>query len=407
MSDNKPITYEMELEISTPVHIGGGEKNTLSSYEYLFIPNNNSKTSTLFVYESEKYIRLLKDKNILSEYIEYISKSSSGQKKSSLNIYNFLKEKKINFNVDDIGKRITFDNVDADDSKSSQQRNLNDIRLCMKNIDGEPYIPGSAIKGAIKNQLLVQYITNVINSSYRGSYLDRRSLTPAVKNLLNYLEGLVDYRCRRLEKNQTREITHLVSSLEKEVFGLNQKSNNKNFGISVSDTYLSDTNIKTIFCRELYKKRKVHGLKENTKSLPIVREYIAPNQTLKFNLTVYPDQITENTAYLKDINSLISKLQEACVYLTYDVLEENKTGTLILGGNTGFFQKTIISALFHDIKERTDITKILLNKSDSPHGKNAMKYHANDIISPRVKYLITYENKEMIAGLVNIRLSQR
>ncbi len=407
MSDNKPITYEMELEIGTPVHIGGGDKNILSSYEYLFIPNSNSKTSTLFVYESEKYIRLLKEKDKLSEYIEYISKSSADQKKTSLNIYNFLKEKKINFNIDDIGKRITFDNVDGDDSKSSQQRNLNDIRLCMKNIDGEPYIPGSAIKGAIKNHLLVQYITNVINSSYRGSYLDRRSLTPAVKNLLNYLEDLVDSRTKRLEKNKAREITRLVSSLEKEVFGLNQKSNNKNFGISVSDTYLGDTNIKTIFCRELYKKRKVNGLDENTKSLPIVREYIAPNQTLKFNLTVYPDQITENTAYLKDVNSLISKLQEACEYLTYDVLEENKKGTLILGGNTGFFQKTIISALFPDIKERTDITKILLNKSNSPHGKNAMKYHANDTISPRVKYLIKYENKEMIAGLVNIRLSQR
>lgn len=402
MNDNRPITYEMELEIQTPVHIGGSEKNMLSSYEYLFISNGNSKSATLFVYDSEKYIKLLKEKNMLSEYIGYITKSTAGKKQSSPNIYNFLNEKKVDFKIKEIGRRITFDNVDGDDSKSRGPKNPNDIRLCMKNIEGEPYIPGSTIKGAIKNLLLIQYVFNVVNSSYgKNSY--EKTLTPAILDMISYLKNMKTNGTKRIFRSHTLEINRLISSLEREVFGFDKNAKNSNFAISVSDTYPSDTNISTIFCRELYKKRRLNEPDEKTKSLPIVREYIKHNQTLRFNLTVYPDQLTEKTAYLKDIDSLVSKLKEACQYLTYDVLEENRAATLILGANTGFFQKTIISALYPEIKSRTEITKILLNKTDRPGGKNAMRYHLNDNISPRVKYLVRYNNEEMLAGLVNIR----
>ena len=374
------IRNKMKLEVLTPLHIGGADyKSKLDKKEYIF--DKDKKTLTLI--DNEKFIAFLIKKNLFEKYIAYIENNVNAKvmiQNRNINLLNFLKANNIDKDIQDFRKK-------APVKLDMNIENMNDIKLMLRDVQGKPYIPGTSIKGALINLLLVDYIIK-----------NREEFFKEKRIILSECKKANDDRSIKGLKN---EIKKIVNQIEKSiVYGDNKDlEKSKRFGISVSDSY-SYSNTRTNFYQDIDEKRTTKVGEDKTKSMPVAREYIIANSIFDFDITLDIDLLEESKLKIKNIDDLIASLENAMSYLI-DVLDDKnspRTENLVIGANTGFLQKTIVYALFEDEKERLEVVKKMVHKNQ----KNAIGNHLNDKFSPRVLNRIKINNKNQLAGLVKI-----
>ena len=373
----KIVKYKMELEVLTPVHIGGVDyKTKLDKKEYLFNPNTNDLT----IIDNVKFSEILIKKNLFDKYIRYIEGNDNPSKDKNIKLLSFLKENNIYRDLKYFTKK-EYKNLDID----SKNKRTNDIKLLNRNVYDEVYIQGSSIKGALVNLLIVDYIIN-----NRNEFLDEK------KKILDLAYSSVDEKSIRTFKNDVKEI---VKNIEKKIFydGNKNFEKTKKFGISISDSYKNHAEIKTNFYQDI-DERKKDGKEAY---MPIIRECIMPKNKFDFDITLDFEVLDESKLEIRNYDDLISALEDAVDYLIDNTLgvENGKSQNLILGANTGFHQKIIVHALFPDKKERLEVTRKLLHKSK----KNVILNHLNDRFSPRIINRIRKNGKLELAGLVRIQ----
>ena len=374
------IKYKMKLEVLTPLHIGGADyKSKLDKKEYIF--DKDKKTLTLI--DNEKFIAFLIKKNLFEKYIAYIENNVNAKvmvQNRNINLLNFLKANNIDKDIQDFRKK-------APIKLDMNIENMNDIKLMLRDVQGKPYIPGTSIKGALINLLLVDYIIK-----------NREKFSKEKRIILSECKKTNDDRSIRSLKN---EIKKIVNQIEKSIIYGNNKDleKSKRFGISVSDSY-SYSNTRTNFYQDIDEKRTNKPGEDKSRPMPVAREYIIANSIFDFDITLDIDLLEESKLKIKNIDDLIDSIENAMSYLI-DVLEDKnspRTENLVLGANTGFLQKTIVYALFEDEKERLEVVKKLLHKNQ----KNVIGNHLNDKFAPRVLNRIKINNKNLLAGLVKI-----
>ena len=372
--------YKMKLEVLTPLHIGGADyKSKLDKKEYIF--DKDKKTLTLI--DNEKFIAFLIKKNLFEKYIAYIENNVNVKvmiQNRNINLFNFLKANNIDKDIQDFRKK-------APIKLDMNIENMNDIKLMLRDVQGKPYIPGTSIKGALINLLLVDYIIK-----------NREKFSKEKRIILSECKKTNDDRSIRNLKN---EIKKIVNQIEKSIIYGNNKDleKSKRFGISVSDSY-SYSNTRTNFYQDIDEKRTNKTGEDKSRPMPVAREYIIANSIFDFDITLDIDLLEESKLKIKNIDDLIDSIENAMSYLI-DVLEDKnspRTENLVLGANTGFLQKTIVYALFEDEKERLEVVKKLLHKNQ----KNVIGNHLNDKFAPRVLNRIKINNKNLLAGLVKI-----
>jgi len=372
--------YKMKLEVLTPLHIGGADyKSKLDKKEYVF--DKDKKTLTLI--DNEKFVGFLIKKNLFEKYIAYIENNVNAKvmvQNRNINLLSFLKANNIDKDIQDFRKKAPI-KLDMNIEK------MNDIKLMLRDVQGKPYIPGTSIKGALINLLLVDYIIK-----NREEFLKEKRI------ILSECKKANDDRSIRSLKN---EIKKIVNQIEKSIIYGNNKDleKSKRFGVSVSDSY-SYSNTRTNFYQDIDEKRNAKTENEKNKTMPVVREYIMVNSKFDFDITLDMDLLKESELKIKNINDLINSLENSVAYLINILEDKNspRTENLILGANTGFLQKTVVYALFEDKEERLEVIKKLLHKS----SKNAIGNHLNDKFSPRVLNRIKINGKNQLAGLVKI-----
>lgn len=390
----KIVRYKMEMEVLTPVHIAGADyKSKLNKTEYIFNPNTNDLT----IIDNNKFVNFLVEKKIIDKYLDEIRKNNR------LKLYSFLINKSglyDNNNYDNKNEnenealkkdlknftKKSYKNLDIElkIKENERKENLNNITLLNKNVKDEVYIPGSSIKGALVNLLLVSYIIN-----------NRDEFVNEIKQIENEVKDL-DKGNFKFSQKKLKDIINKIQ--EKILYEncLNKKI--KKFGISVSDSYENKKDIDVNFYQDI--DEKIKDKKESY--LPVVREYIEPKNIFEFDITLDFELLSRTRLKINNFDDLINALEEATDYLIENTLElpdELCCQNLILGANTGFHQKTIVHALFKDKSERTQVVKILLHKG----GTNAIRLHLNDKDSPRVINRIRKNGKLELAGLVEIR----
>lgn len=372
----KIVKYKMELEVLTPVHIGGVDyKTKLDKKEYLFNPN----TKDLTILDNNKFVNFLIKRNLFDKYVSDIQGNVNNKKYSqnrSINLFNFLKDNNIYNNLKEFTKK-EYRNLDID----TENGRMNTVKLLNKDIYGEVYIPGSSIKGALVNLLLVNYIIN-----------NQEEFETIKEEVLSKIKKASEKNLYELKK----EIKSKIKDIENKLL-YDDSKNSKKIGISVSDTYVShDININ--FYQDIDEK-----IKDGKPSfLPIVREYIEPKSVFEFDITLDFELLEKSKLNIKKYDDLIEALENATEYLIENTLNLSNdlcAQNLILGANTGFHQKTIIHALFKDKNERLEVTKKILHKS----SKNVITNHLNDKYSPRVINRIKKNGELKLAGLVEIR----
>ena len=391
----KIVRYKMEMEVLTPVHIAEADyKSKLNKTEYIFNPNTNDLT----IIDNNKFIDFLVKKKIINKYIDEISKNNR------LSLCSFLKNKSglydndnhNNYDNKDVDKALekdlrdftkkSYENLDIElkIKENGKKENLNNITLLNKNVKDEVYIPGSSIKGALVNLLLVSYIIN-----NRDEFV----------NEINLIKKELEYFNKNNFKNFQNNVKKIINKMQEKILYENCSNKKiKKFGISVSDSYENKKDIDVNFYQDI--DEKIKDKKESY--LPVVREYIEPKNIFEFDITLDFELLSRTRLKINDFNDLINSLEEATDYLIENTLElpdELCCQNLILGANTGFHQKTIVHALFEDKNERTQVVRILLHKG----GTNAIRLHLNDRNSPRVINRIRKNGKLELAGLVEIR----
>ena len=373
----KIVKYKMELEVLTPIHIGGVDyKTKLDKKEYLFNPNTNDLT----IMDNAKFVEVLIKKNLFDKYINYIEENVDFKKNKYINLLSFLKDNNIYNDLKYFTKK-EYKKLDID----SKNKRTNDIKLLNRNIYDEVYIQGSSIKGALINLLIVDYIIN-----NRNEFFDEK------KKILHLAYSSVDEQSIKRFQNDVQKI---VENIVKKIFYNGNKifEKTKKFGISISDSYRNHEEIKTNFYQDIDEKRK----DKKEAFMPVIRECIMPKNKFNFDITLDFNMLSKSKLEIRNYDDLISALEKAVDYLIENTLEvENgKNQNLILGANTGFHQKTIVHALFPDKKERLEVTKKLLHKNK----KNVILNHLNDKFSPRVINRIRKNGKLELAGLVRIQ----
>lgn len=382
----KIIRYKMEMEVLTPVHIAGADyKSKLNKTEYMFNPNTNDLT----IIDNNKFVNFLVEKKIIDKYLDEIRKNNK------LNLFYFLKNTDLYKNKD--RNKILYEDLRGFTKKSyknldielkikenEKKENLNNITLLNKNVKDEVYIPGSSIKGALVNLLLVSYIIN-----------NRDEFVNEIKQIENEVENF-DKKNSKFFQGKVKNVINKIQ--EKILYENFSNKKIKKFGISISDSYENKKDIDVNFYQDI--DEKIKDKKESY--LPVVREYIEPKNIFEFDITLDFELLSRTRLKINDFDDLINALEEATDYLIENTLElpdELCCQNLILGANTGFHQKTIVHALFKDKSERTQVVKILLHKG----GTNAIRLHLNDKDSPRVINRIRKNGKLELAGLVEIR----
>ena len=374
------IRNKMKLEVLTPLHIGGADyKSKLDKKEYVFDKENG----TLTLIDSEKFISFLIKKNLFDEYIFYIQKNlnlKKNEQDKNIKLIDFLKSKDIYKNIEEFRKKAPF-------KVNPEIEEMNDIKLMLRNLQGKPYIPGSSIKGALVNFLLVNYIIN-----------NRDKFQSEKNRILEIAKKISNDNDANRYKN---DIKRIVKEIEKSIiYGENKElEKSKRFGLSVSDTY-NYSNTRTNFYRDIDEKRDT-SKEEKEQAMPVYREYIMANSIFDFDITLDIDLMQKSKFKIKDINDLNDALENTSNYLINKILKDKNSPqieNLILGANTGFLQKTIVYALFEDEKERLEVIKKLLHTKKG----DKIKDHLNDKFAPRVLNRIKINNKNLLAGLVKI-----
>lgn len=145
-----------------------------------------------------------------------------------------------------------------------KKQSVNELQLFIKDPYGNPYIPGSSIKGVLRTAILAKKIKEEKYFSF--SIIEKiRDFRGNPKSFLN-----------SENEDVQRILLHSKKGMEKQ----NDMVNDCMSGIRISDSNAVPVNCLTI-CQKI--DRRIDG---NIKTLPLMRECIKPNVEFEFQLSI-------------------------------------------------------------------------------------------------------------------------
>lgn len=370
------ITQEITLKILTPTYIGGSVEDNLNKNQYIF----NAKAKQVIVIDEKKLANFLRKRNLTQSYINFINQNSKKSEPDHFNVW-FKQE---NLTSEDLKKFIkhilSSENVDT--------QKINDIHSFIKNIYGEPYLPGSSLKGAIRTAIACHTILNK-PKSFKDDRVRLRTL------------------CGQ-DRVDLRAIKRLAGDMEKRIFSFSPGEKvliKSTAGLSVGDSNPLKVND---LC--LVKKEDISYGSEESHTISVFRECLKPKSKTQFKLTLDLRKTDPEFGFNEtlDVFEALETMKELLigesgVYQVFENLDDyipsyDETARLLfLGGGAGFYSKTILSALFTDPQERLEVVRNMMDVK----FKNK-KHSQDDPISPRTLKLATFEQKPYLMGMCEI-----
>lgn len=370
--------YKGIIKTMGPVFVGDGGKLEKSDY----VLNINNKM--MYVMDTFKMFQGLKKIGKLEAYEDFMLNNRYSD------LYSFIKDNELLNDYADWAKYSYY--VDFNMKQRGTQ-----ISTCIKDAYNKPYIPGSSIKGALRNAILnAELITN--NRKYSSMALQAKNET--YNNRKGYLAGV-------------------ANSIEKKAGFIDDdkdKLYSKFTGIRVSDSNpLSKKDI--IMCAKLDTLPMHTDAKKRERQLPVLRECIKPNTTIEFTLEI-DERFCDYS--LKDIENSIGLMYNNIYdkFLSAYSLEKvsTKLNPLYIGGGVGYQSKTVTYSLFDDKNEAVETVSVILDNVDSKKqnknkrngGKNGDKMgnHLMDPdlfgVSPHMRKCTLYRNMNYDFGLCSV-----
>lgn len=355
--------YEFTLTVKGPVHIGDGK--TLTKVDYFFYKDR------IYFPNLHKMFLYIKQMHLIDDYESFMYSANN-------NLTYWLNDKRI---ISAVAEKCTDYSISLVGSSASKLRNLSTF---VKDPYGNPYIPGSSLKGLIRTLLLAKEI---------------------VDNPDNYAEIERDIRrgIRNPRANRNNMLNRESSTLEEIAFHkLNCSDKRKNAvndvfkGLIVSDSQPLSTN-------DLIVTEKIdYNVVGNEKPLPLYRESLVPNTQVKFNVTI--DTSIFNYT-IDDILQAVKLFAED--YYTYFSsnfrgIKKPSSNTVWLGGGAGYVSKTIMYNLLGD--DAYNIVSSVLNVTAKQHHHDKDKKKG---VSPVTVKLTKYNNTLCHYGECTLSITEK
>ena len=346
-------SYQITLTVAGPVFIGSGKE--ISKKEYLFL-----QSKKIAVLNIEKFYDMLTKKHLQREYEKYML---SNQKE---NLAIWLRNNKIS--MTDVSPCIKY-RLENQDSVIEKGRSLQ-IMECVKDPYGNPYIPGSSVKGMLRTILLCN---DIIENP--GKYNSCRD------TMNRELFSEDNYRGRKPSRN--RILSKVIQEAEEKCFHLLRRSDNKGeavndilAGLIVSDSEPLDIK-DLVLCQKI--ERHPDGAE---KKMNLLRECLRPGTKIRCSLTVDESLCSFTGAQIMRAIEQFSELYYENFLKRFVNTDRLMPNTVYLGGGSGFVSKTVVYALFPG-KEGIRVLQKIFDKTGVPLNHKHSKDHQYGV-SPHI-----------------------
>ena len=291
----------VELTVLSPVCIGGGEKGLNKKFcalsdNKLLIPDVNKLTEFLY------------QKGLLLDFESFVQGSAQE------GLETFLRKK---------GLPIASDQPWVAYSLEYQEKKLNDLILFIKDFEGNPYIPGSSLKGAFRTAMLA--------GRPMKTFMFERSVQNGAES-----QGAEEYPLRTLkcltgEKDKYNAVNDLFKGLA-----------------------LSDSDPLPLSCLTVCRKEGIkfgQEIKKDQQRNPVLRECLKPSTKAHFSISV--DTSLFPLIYLEELKKALQKRSDDLA-MRYENRFQEASGfpmvlpgetPLILGAGAGFQSKSLVYSL--------------------------------------------------------------
>ena len=388
-----------ELECIAPLHVGSGVK--LAAFEYLY----DRKGNFVYFLDESRWIAFLHERGLMDAFAAFLEQGSPRGK----NLWEWLLRKGVREKELQMlsVRRAQVVKLTAEGEAKDK---LNDVACQTVLADGAPYIPGSAIKGAMRTGILYAVVKRE-PQRFRRFWLDflrgakeiERTRNPRGKKgawgrlAADVCRGIEQEALHTLSLPQTQAQDAVTSALR---------------GLRVSDAVCTAAEKDTVILQKLdaTTKRKKDGGTES--ELPLFRECIPAGRRLRFSLTA--DFSMLKTAGITSCDAIFDALraytrdglkrQESVWGGAYsELFEEAADADCLLGGGTGFLSKTLIYALAASEEEAQRMIVAYLDDAFMKHQHKAL----DSRISPRTLKMAELGPDIWILGLCRMREVER
>lgn len=362
--ERKLKMYQLHLTVKGPVFIGDG--NEIRKKEYVFLNKN-----TIGVVDGAKFYSLSKKLHLQRDFEKFMVEDTREDLKHWC-IRNHVA-------VNDLKSCMKY--IENVGDKSEEKGKLQ-ILTCMSDAYGNPYIPGSSLKGMLRTVLLSRDIIR-----------NKENYSADVRQIKKDLE---------IERPSRKILNNNITRIEKKAFCTSKRIDNEEIefntmsGIIISDSEpLSRDDV--ILCQKW--EQHTDG---TYKTLNILRECLKPGTIVKCTLTI--DETLCNIK-IKDIMEAIQMFYEQYYEVFQRKFPRNdrgETNTVFLGGGSGFVSKTIIYSLFGG-KEGIEIVKNIFDKTGVPKEHKHYK-DTRTGVSPHILKCTRYQGKEYMMGQCEVNI---
>ena len=394
--------YRMKITALGPIHVGDGKK--LKKIEYIYDKQNNR----VFVLDTTKTYSFLEKEGKLCRFQEYILSPEKDRYKdedNSKDIFSFLLKENISKEIWESWKSYDYGITVREDKR------LNEIHSFAKDANGNPYIPGSSIKGMIRTALLAYLVGNKVEGGdEEGMFLYRKIDKQQIQYTLSKAKResiVVGKRDLRKESVELEALAFHQLELRNGIRMENQRNAVCSIfrGLLVRDSQplsLKDLDLaqKVDLFSENARRRDPsisQYNKEETNSISMFREVLRPGTEIYFDL------ILDSKVFPYSLDTILAALDyfnEQCYYYHYKHFQRPtlEKGIVWLGGGAGYCTKTVSYPLLQE--EGLDFVSAIL-------AKNFSNYHDRDKelgVSPRTTPIFTQSNHTYDQGMGKIEL---
>lgn len=259
-------------------------------------------------------------------------------------------------------------------------------------MEGNPYIPGSSLKGAFRTAILSHLIRK-----NRGYYSKEWKEIECAAKIERPAWQKVDMMGKAMDRLERK------LSLAPDKDGKLDMVNSYFRGLTVSDATLVDGELCVVPKTDL----TIHA--DDTHQVSLYREALASDSSLEFTIGIDDDPKGMGRFDIHTFEELQDVLKEF-VRFQYDILkkpflenadfklEEAKNADMLLGGGTGFLSKTLVYSLAPDRNSAVYVTRKLMEAS----FRNG-KHFRDKEISPHTLKLVDEEGDTHLMGCCRMR----
>ncbi len=354
--------HKITLTATGPIFIGSGK--TLKKKDYILDRKNNQ----VLVPDIDKMWQLIRKKRLNREFLSFLQ----GEDKS---LYAWLLSNGFSYND---FKNFTSYKLDSGDMEDR----VVEILQFVKDAYGNPYIPGSSFKGALRTVLLSKIISE--NNALRSE---------VISSINNTNFSGKKWMLQTETKETEAKAFNTLERKNEKYSDYKNAVNDIMSGLRISDSEPLKLTDLTLCAKHDYNKMG------DKKTINICRETLKPSTVITFEMTIDATIFPYDERFILDAVKLFAASYDKhfnSKFKTKDALKEN---SLFLGGGAGFVSKTIIYPIQGENGVRT-VSRILASQFRNHfHNKDIQ----NNLSPSRIKRT-SYRRAMYSFGLCEVKI---